>query len=286
MEKFKKILLNISANKGVFFLKSFLIAIVFSIACFTFVFMLVDKGVHPVTVGNFESYKYAPYINMGLSIIWLVFFVFMVAVYLIIAIKITSFQTGSNRIILFKNSEGEIEIYKQPMWGKYPRAIINFPDNWARVIREGGVKHFRFPFEIPINRQMINGHGTEIIIVFPITLTLKFSGPLWINDLKKICCDETGRNFEEKNIDIDDYIYNHFIKINSKKEVLNKIKEAAIGWNDGKISQVYLRRFALKNLQFPEKFFSNIVSLEINADLAESRIVAVYDQSIADRNGF
>lgn len=272
MEKLKKLILKIAADKGIFFIKAFLTAIVTSFACITAIFIFYSNDVQPVTISNIEAYEYLFFANLSLAIIWITFFVLMTAVYLIIAFYVTAFSIRKNRTILLHKGKNSSEIYCTPLWGKRTYSIINFPDNWSRVMREGGVKYFNFPFELSIDKQVLNGRGTETIIAFPIVAKFFFNGPLNKADLEKIVRNKKGDALEEKSIDIDDYLLDRFIELNSSKKITDKIKDAAISWDKGKISQVHLSRIAVQDIGFPKNIFSNIEKTEIKAALAETRI--------------
>ncbi len=276
MVKLKKIILEIADDKDAFFVGMFLIAISLSVAYFVFVFMLIDKNNCSVPIANFGLFQYANYINLGIAIIWLTFSVVVITTYLIIALKVTSFKNSPRRIIILHHKDKyKAELYSQPFWGKCEYNVINIPDNWERVIREGGLKSFKFPFEISINKQLINGLGTETIISFPITIVFYFSGPLGIHDLEKISGDG-----DKKVIYIDDYILNYFFKVNSDKNILKKIKDAAMIWEDGKISLVGLSRIAEKNIKFSEHIFSNIRKTELHVEISNSRVMEIFEPNL------
>jgi len=284
MKKLKKFLLEIAENKGIFFLKSFLITMVASMAFFVLFFTIIDKSGNVITVGNFDLSRYASEISLGLSIIWGIFFVIMLATYLAIAIKITSFNTNNNLIVLLQTENGR-EIYTKPLWGKYPYSIIVIPKSWNEAMTVDGEKYFRFPFEFPIDKQIINGCGTETVIIFPITLYLCFNGSLLMRDFKKISSDKNGDILDGETIEIDDYVRHCFLELNSNNKLLEKLKKAAVEYNDGKISQVHLSRIATNEFKFPNKIFSNVRETKILSDLVESRVIAIFAHKVVDRNG-
>lgn len=270
-ESLKKMILNISAEKGLFIIWSLITTIVISLLFITFILIL--KRDDPM-----------PMLTISLAGVWTGFIIFIAIIYSIIRIKISSFKIKKDRIILIHKEKGKGLIYTKPLWGKYSHTLINFSDNWSGAIKEGGFKYFKFPFEVIINRQLINGRGTKTIITFPITINFYFGGPLSISDLEKISSDESGKILEKKVINIDDYISNYFSKINFDENILKKIEDAAIMWVEGKYSSVHLSRIAAYNLKFPKDIFSNIEKLEFRVELPKSQIMEIFESDSTNKD--
>lgn len=293
MEKFKKLILKISADKGIFFVKMFITTIVLSIACFVLVFMFIDKNPGPASIANFESYQYAHLINLGIGIVWLTFFLIMISVYLIIAFKVTCFNYDPRRTIIlhYKDNKNKAEFYSHPIWEKRNYSIVYFPPSWDCALREDTEKEFNFRFDLTFDEEfgdedLLGIYGTDLVISFPISLKFHFNNYLHMKDLEKMVRNDAGDALEPGLVNIEDYLKEYFISYNSNAEKIEVIKESAAKFHKGKISSKHLAVIAANNLSYPPKIFSNVEKTDMSVHLGSIHVVVRSLPEITSNTGF
>lgn len=262
MKKIKKMLLKIAGEKGIFFITSFLIAVVVSLlAVFLITIFEYDNGV----------------LIASLITIWSLFLVFITVVYLTIAAKITSFRKKENRVILLHHLNEKSTIYSHPFWGKVPFTKIYLQDVWEKAIKNSEKKEFYFFWEIILEMKDLDNGIIKVSALIPIIWSFLFKDFFTISDLEKI--SKNGGEKFVKEVELETYLENLFLSINNKSEIEQKVKEAALLWHQRKITGIHLKKIIENNVFFPKNIFSNTILEQAEIRLAHENHKLIFIDS-------
>jgi len=258
MKTIQQLILEISENKGLSFVKLCFIIVPLMIAYTFFVLLFVD----------FVNQYY--YFTLGISIILALAILLIFISFLIIKFKVTAFKKRKDEIILLHHS-GKSVRYEYPLWGKIPYSKIIFTENWRRIMEGSATKSITFPINICIE----NENKVVMIVYVPITLTLEFSGSLREHDIETMCFRDDEKKSIRQYFTIEDYLKEKFYSLNSDKKQRQDLTCAASDWLSGKNSAVHLTQRVRQTINFPKYIFSNVKEADIKVGLPDSRLFPI-----------
>jgi hypothetical protein len=158
---------------------------------------------------------------------------------------ITTFFPDKKSILLIYREENKPEIYKKPIWGKYPYKIIELPDKWIMPLSDRTKSVILFISLLVNNRKLL----------LPFRLSFYFYGELRANDLHILIMAQKKETREKSTINLEDCIKYIFEKYNLTKEKEEEIKNIVTDWTNEQESLAKLTMGFKDKVCFPSEIF-------------------------------
>ncbi|MHB8903592.1 MAG: hypothetical protein ACYC40_00600 [Patescibacteria group bacterium] len=177
-----------------------------------------------------------------------------VVVFIVIKLRFTILTQHENEIILLHYKGNKVKIYEKAIWGKPRITIIRLAYGWLREIKGGERKIIETDLSVEM--------GISTVALIPLKIEYRFSGPFKAADLQAKLKINTSKKAKARIIS-----GLNIFKPVIKTPYRDPMKFDIIRWNNGRISQWDLAQKIMAQVDFPEKFFSNMkrIKVEIGA---------------------
>ena len=197
-----------------------------------------------IGVGQWEEIAAIAVIVLGLNL-----FVSL-AVIIFIKLDFTILKQNKNEIIILHYRKNRIETYNGPVLGKPKATIIKLPNEWIKEIKGGEIKLIEAELKIEMNA--LN------TIVIPLVMEYKFLGPFKIADFQKKLKITTPRKSKVRY-----FSALHMFNPTICDLHVESLKMDIVRWDNGLISFLELAPKIISQIDFSEKYFSNIRKIKV-----------------------
>jgi len=205
-----------------------------------------------IGVGQWEEIAAIAIIVFGLNLL------ISLAVVIFIKLDLTILKQNKNEIIILHYKKNRIENYDGPALGKPKVTVIKLPNEWIKEIKGGEIKLIEAELKIEMN--------ASNTILIPLIIEYKFLGPFKIADFQKKLKITTPRKSKIRYFSAL-HMFNPTIQVSQTEN----LKMDIVRWDNGQISFLELAQKIVSQIDFSEKYFSNI--RKINVEVGTPKII-------------
>lgn len=176
-----------------------------------------------------------------------------IIVFIVIKLRFTILPQHENEIILLHYKGNKVKFYEKPVWGKPRLTIIKLPNNLLKETKGGERKII----ETNLNVEM----SVSTIALIPLKIEYRFSGPFKAADLQLKLKANTPKKAKPRILS-----GLNIFKPMVKDSYRDSLKIDIIRWDNGQLSQWELAQRIINQVDFPEKFFSNMKKIKVEIE--------------------